>query len=107
MLSPEDIRIIEDEISRLDKRYSDTQERYGITGSASSDRTMHRLGVIRDALERYRTNNSDSAKDRMIAELTFTLRAARERVAWLKEQGQLAAGYAEALAAILEGKAQL
>lgn len=104
MLSHEDEKIILDEIQRLDLRYNDAQERYGITGSASSDKTMHRIAVIRDALEDCLSHNSDTSKDRMIAELTVTLRMARERVTWLRDQGELKPGFADGIISILEGR---
>lgn len=104
MLDATDEKIILDEIQRLDRRYNDAQERYGITGSASSDKTMHRIAVIRDALEDCISRNSDTSKDRMIAELTVTLRMARERVTWLRDQGELKPGYADGIISILEGR---
>ena len=36
-------KIILDEIARLDRLWREAQERYGVTGSRSTERTMYRL----------------------------------------------------------------
>ena len=54
-------KIIEREIQRLDKKYLAAQERYGYTGSAYSDKTMHRYQVIRDALDDHLNHNKNEA----------------------------------------------
>ena len=59
-------KIVEDEIARLERAYTDAQERYGITGSASTDRTMTKYSVLRDVLEDALTGNRDASKDKML-----------------------------------------
>lgn len=66
MLIAEDQKIIEAEISRLEKAYKDAQDRYAYTGSASTDRTMYKYQTLQHALENYITNNEDKSKDRML-----------------------------------------
>ena len=39
-------------VQRLKSKYRSAQDRYGCTGSASSDRTMHRYSTLIDTLER-------------------------------------------------------
>ena len=59
-------KIIEAEISRLEKRWEEAHELYGITGSASTDRTMTKYDVIKTALENYLYHRQDDADSRMI-----------------------------------------
>lgn len=58
-----DRKIIEDEIGRLERLWQDAQERYGITGSRSSERTMHRYDTLIRALNRA-LNDMDEEDDR-------------------------------------------
>lgn len=48
----EEREIIETEIERMQKAWEDAQERYGITGSRSSERTMTKYRVLINALEK-------------------------------------------------------
>ena len=66
MVRDEERKIIEQEIDRLEMGWRNAQERYGITGSRSTDRTMYKYDVIKNALENYLNNNADSSKERMI-----------------------------------------
>lgn len=59
----EDRRIIEDEIARLDRLWREAQERYGVTGSRSTERTMHRYDTLIRALNRA-LNDMDEEDDR-------------------------------------------
>lgn len=67
MITKEDRKIIEDEIARLERAYRDAQDRYAYSGSASTDRTMHKYQTLQIALENYLTGNADESKDRMIS----------------------------------------
>jgi len=70
-------KIVEDEIARLERAYNDAQERYGITGSASTDRTMTKYSVLRDVLEDALTGNRDDSQSRMIDRQIEQLRKIR------------------------------
>ena len=59
-------KIVEEEIGRLERAYRDAQERYGVTGSRSTDRTMTKYQVLIDALEDFLNRNRDESKDRLI-----------------------------------------
>ena len=52
MIDNDERPIIEDEISRLERLWREAQERYGITGSRSTERTMHRYDTLIRALKR-------------------------------------------------------
>lgn len=56
-------KIILDEIARLDRLWREAQERYGITGSRSTERTMHRYDTLIRALNRA-LNDMDEEDDR-------------------------------------------
>lgn len=59
-------KIIEDEIKRLEKKYEDAHELYGITGSASTDHTMHKYDVLKTALENYLYHRQEDTDRKMI-----------------------------------------
>lgn len=73
-------KIVEDEITRLERLYADAQERYGVTGSASTDRTMTKYSVLRDVLEDALTGNRDASKDKMLDRQMEQLRKIRDTV---------------------------
>lgn len=52
MIDNDERRIIEEEIARLERLWQDAQERYGITGSRTTERTMHRYDTLIRALNR-------------------------------------------------------
>ena len=56
-------KIILDEIARLDRLWREAQERYGVTGSRSTERTMHRYDTLIRALNRA-LNDMDEEDDR-------------------------------------------
>lgn len=58
-----DRKIILDEIARLDRLWREAQERYGITSSRSTERTMHRYDTLIRALNRA-LNDMDEEDDR-------------------------------------------
>lgn len=88
-LSDDDRRIIEAEIDRLDLAYRNAQERYGITGSRSTDRTMYKYQVLQNALENYLTGNADRSKERMIAHQQDQLRSLKEAVGEIYRKGDM------------------
>lgn len=52
MIDNDERRIIEEEIARLERLWQDAQERYGYTGSRTTERTMHRYDTLIRALKR-------------------------------------------------------
>ena len=51
MIDNDERKIVEEEIARLERLWQDAQERYGYTGSRSTNRTMTKYRVIMNALE--------------------------------------------------------
>lgn len=80
MITNEDRRIIEAEIDRLERAWRDAQERYAYSGSASTDRTMHKYSVLQMALEEYLTRNADASREKMIVRQQDQLRRLKEVV---------------------------
>ncbi len=70
-------KIVEDEIARLERAYNDAQERYGITGSVSTDRTMTKYSILRYILEDALTGNRDDSLRRMVDQQIEQLRKIR------------------------------
>ena len=72
-----DRRIIEAEIARLEGLWQDAQERYGVTGSRSTDRTMTKYRVLQEALESVLNDNKTQAVEhsnaKMLNQLTNLL----------------------------------
>jgi hypothetical protein len=89
MITAEDRKIIEAELDRLDLAYRNAQDRYAYSGSASTDRTMHKYQVLQTALENYLTNNADRSKDRMIARQQDQLRSLKEAVGEIYRKGDM------------------
>ena len=48
----EERQIIKDEIARLERRWMEAWERYGVTSSRSTEKTMRRYGILIRALEK-------------------------------------------------------
>lgn len=80
MILDEDRKIIEQEIDRLERRYRDAQESYAYSGSASTDRTMHKYDTIKNALENYLYRREDDAHERTILIMTDQLRQIRDAI---------------------------
>ena len=81
MVTNEDRKIIEAEISRLDARYRDAQDRYAYSGSASTDRTMYKYQVLSHALANYLTGNADASKERLLITQQDQLYRLKEAIA--------------------------
>ena len=64
-----DRRIIEAEITRLEKAWQDAQERYGVTGSRSTDKTMTKYRVLQEALESVLNDNRVQTLERSNAHM--------------------------------------
>ena len=48
----EERQIIKDEIARLERRWMDAWDRYSVTCSRSTEKTMRRYGILIRALEK-------------------------------------------------------
>ena len=96
-----DRKIIEAEIERLDRLWQDAQERYGYTGSRSTDRTMTKYRVLRNALElvlndeRYARLEED--RNRMFNQLM----AAKHLVQGMAQAGRIPADVATMIVMVL------
>ena len=73
-------KIIEAEIDRLGKRWEEAHESYGITGSPSTERTMTKYDVLRNALEDYIYRRSEKAEERLITRQQDQLRRLQETI---------------------------
>lgn len=70
-------KIVEEEIARLERAYANAQDRYAVSGSASSDRTMTKYSVLRDVLEDALTGNREKSQDRMLYTMVDQLKRIR------------------------------
>ena len=99
-------KIVEKEIQRLERAYKDAQDRYAYTGSRSTDNTMYKYSVLRDALEKSLADPSDEEMrlrgmyDRVIERIAN----AEREIKRLRDERELLPGYADRLMLILEGR---
>lgn len=104
MIIDEDRKIIEQEIDRLERRYRDAQESYAYSGSASTDRTMHKYQVLQSALENQLTGNADRSKINLIQRQQDQLYNLKEGIGRLyREQKIQPDAYAQLMAIIMGG----
>lgn len=96
-----DRKIIEAEIERLEKLWADAQERYGITGSRSTDRTMTRYRVIQEALERTLNDSRYDTLERSRMQLLNTLTEVKRMIVTLAQAGRIPADVANVITRIL------
>lgn len=99
-------RIIEKEIERLKRAYLDAQDRYAYTGSLSTDRTMYKYSVLRDALEKSLSGPNDE-EQRLMSKIEYLRRnedAVRQYVRQLEKDHELLPGYAGKIVMLLEGR---
>lgn len=77
MIIKEDRKIIENEIRRLEIAYA--QEKYGCTGSPSTEKTMQKYDVLRNALENFLYDrDKDSTRSAMLRYQDQLIRAHRK-----------------------------
>lgn len=100
------VKIIEKEIDRLDRAYRDAQDRYAYTGSRSTDNTMYKYSVLRDALEKSLADPSEEeSRLRMLYDgLHERIANAEREIKRIRDERELLPGYADKLIMILEGK---
>ena len=98
--------IVEKEIARLERAYRNAQDRYAYTGSASTDNTMYKYSVLRDALEKSLAGPSDEEERlmRRIESLRQIIHNAQQYVKQLEKDREILPGYAGKIARILEGR---
>ena len=96
-----DRRIIEAEIARLEGLWQDAQERYGVTGSRSTDKTMTKYRVLQEALESVLNDNKTQAVEHSNARMLNQLAKLLEAVEHYAKSGRLPADAANVLTRII------
>ena len=99
-------KIVEKEIERLERYYRDAQDRYAYTGSPSTDRTMYKYSVLKDALIKSQAgpNDEEMRLMRRIDDIRQNVFNAQQYINNLERDGDLMPGYAGTLKRILEGR---
>lgn len=99
-------KIVEKEIDRMEKAYKNAQDRYAYTGSRSTDNTMYKYSVLRDALEKSIADPSDEEQRlrRLYDTQVERIANAEREIKRLRDERELLPGYADRLMMILEGK---
>ena len=99
-------KIVRKEIERLEKAYRDAQDRYAYTGSRSTDNTMYKYSVLRDALEKSLAGPTDEEErlGRRIADLREYIAKATAELRRLQKDGEILPGYADRVIRLMEGK---
>lgn len=104
MLTKEDRKIIEDEINRLETAWENAHEKYGFTGSPSTERTMQKYDTLRNALENYLYKREDSAAERAMIRYQDQLVRVHKKVEDSYRAGRIEpAAYAEIIRILMEG----
>ena len=103
MIIDEDRKIIEQEIDRLERRYRDAQESYAYSGSASTDRTMHKYQVLQSALENQLTGNADRSKINLIQRQQDQLYKLKEAIGEIYRGGNMSPDAYARLTGIIMG----
>ena len=98
--------IVLKEIERLNRAYNDAQDRYAYTGSRSTDNTMYKYSVLKDALEKSMADPKDEEMRLrgLYDEQISRIANAEREIKRLQEEHELLPGYASKLMMILEGR---
>lgn len=96
-----DRKIIEAEIERLEGLWQAAQERYGVTGSRSTDKTMTKYRVLQEALESTLNDNRLLALEHSNALMMNQLANLRQIIARMTEAGKIPVDVAKLLTQIL------
>lgn len=96
-----DRRIIEAEIARLEGLWQAAQERYGVTGSRSTDKTMTKYRVLQEALESVLTDNKVQALTQSNAHMMNQLANLRQTIVRMAEAGRIPVDVANLLTQII------
>lgn len=99
-------KIVEKEIDRLDRAWQDAQDRYAYTGSRSTDNTMYKYSVLKDALMKSLADPSEEEQRlrRLYDTQVERIANAEREIKRLRDERELMPGYADKLMMILEGK---
>ena len=102
-IDDEERAIILAEIYRLQKAYDNAQERYGTTGSPSTDRTMHKYQTLMMALEAALRPEGENERhwQRQVDKYWVQLRRAYETVLRYAQAGRIPADAANVISMIL------
>lgn len=96
-----DRKIIEAEIERLEGLWQAAQERYGVTGSRSTDKTMTKYRVLQEALESVLTDNRAQTLEHSNAHMMNQLANLRQTIVRMAEAGRLPVDVANLLTQII------
>ena len=99
-------KIVKKEIDRLDRAWQSAQDRYAYTGSRSTDNTMYKYSVLKDALLKSLADPSDEEMRLrgMYDNAIERIANAEREIKRLRDERELMPGYADKLMMILEGK---
>jgi hypothetical protein len=104
MISKDEVRIITDEIERLERAWKNAQDRYAYSGSASTDHTMHKYDTLRNALEDYLNRSAESAAEKAMIRYQDQLVRAHRAVEDNFRKGRIAdTAYVELVRILMEG----
>ena len=104
MIGKLETKIIQAEIDRLGTAWENAHEKYGITGSASTDRTMYKYDVLKNALENYLYRREEDANERTMYRYLDQLERAHKKVEDSYRAGKIEAqAYAEIVRILMEG----
>lgn len=101
MITPSDRKIIEAEIDRLDRLWRDAQERYGITGSSSTDKTMTKYRVLQEALEFVLNDDRYATLETSWTRMLNKMVEAKQTVIRMAQAGRIPADVANVITQIL------
>lgn len=99
-------QIIRNEIKRLEQAYRNKQDLYAYTGSRSTDNTMYKYSVLKDALEKSLAGPSDEEErlNRQINWMRECMANATAELHRLEKERELLPGYADRIVRLMEGK---
>lgn len=103
MLTNEDRKIIEAEIDRLELGYRNAQERYGATGSRSTDKTMYKYQVLQNALEDYLYDTHNESLEKSNRQMLEQLHNLKRTVEEMARKGDIEQFHANRLLNIIMG----
>lgn len=100
------VKIVEKEIDRLDRAWHSAQDRYAYTGSRSTDNTMYKYSVLKDALMKSLADPSEEERRlrRLYDGQIERIANAEREIKRLRDERELMPGYADKVIMILEGK---
>jgi hypothetical protein len=99
-------QIVKKEIERLKRAYNDAQDRYAYSGSRSTDNTMYKYAVLKDALEKSLAGPTDEENrlNRRIDWLRENITNATQELRRLEKEREILPGYVSRIIGLLEGR---